>query len=270
MIGASKMIYINSEYRSAGTNENFRYDLILTEQERKYTHCVVTSCSIPMSYYLIQEEYNMFQLEEDGKTVDLVVDPGNYSTISFMIVIMKLLNDNSPNGYTYNMYMNNKQEKNDGKIYYEVSGNGLIQPSIKPNSMFEQFGFIKDSTNIFNSNKMISTNVVNFIPEQTLYIMSDIIANDSVNGGVLQQIFTSNTTPYSCSVYQCTALEGSAKKIVSNIHNSVSIILKNESDQVMNLNGRNMLISILLFEKLDIYDLFKKFLHYSYLKNEEK
>lgn len=264
MLQNSRIIHINSADRTAGTNEQFSYALNMSPDER-YTHCCVLQASVPYSYYLVQSNYNTFQLQEAATTTTITVPAGNYNEHSFLTIVVSLLNANSPNGFTYSIAKKNSfNDTDDGKFYYGVANNGGVQPSLVFSSfLYEQFGFAENSTNTFTGNLLVSTSVINFIPEQTLYIYSDLVKITKNNtDGVLQEIFASNNKPFTCVNYQCSAFEAYSKEINDTKTNSFTISLQNENGQVMNLNGRNMLITLILYKKEDFYTIAKSYIKY--------
>ena len=230
MISNSRIIHVNSRDRTSGADENFTYSFNLSPDEH-YTHCCVLQASVPVSYYLIQDGYNTMTLKEGVATATITVPPGNDNTNSCMTVVAELLNSGSPNGWTYAITMNNSfTSTNNGLMYFSVSGNSSQPEFILTTNMYEQFGFNANSTNVFVGNALTSTNVVNFIPEQTLYIYSDLVKNRSNNGkGVLQEIFASNQV----AIYQCIDIEAYSKEINNNKTNSFSIILQNEDQNTI-------------------------------------
>ena len=60
-------VYVNSRDRTAGTDENFTYNIAFPE-DHDFTHVVCLNVLIPKSYYLIQNGplENIFQLDENG------------------------------------------------------------------------------------------------------------------------------------------------------------------------------------------------------------
>ena len=150
MIASSKIIHVNSDNPISGTSESFMF-AFNKQAYTQYTHVCLLQCSIPSSYYLVQENLNTFELEENGTTVTLTVEPGNYTNKSFLFRVKELLNTHTPNGYTYDITMNNESKQaNDGKFYYSVTGNGGIQPKlIVKDYLNEQFGFNMNTINSF-------------------------------------------------------------------------------------------------------------------------
>ena len=106
MITASRVIHINSANRTSGSNESFTTTFSLGSDE-SYTHCCVLQASIPNSYYLVQENFNVFNLEEKGVAIPITVPPGNYNSRSFITIVKNLLNAYSPNLFVYDININN-------------------------------------------------------------------------------------------------------------------------------------------------------------------
>lgn len=264
MLSNSRVVHVNSADRITGTNEQFTYSINMSPDEH-YTHCCVLQASVPYSYFLVQGTYNTFELKEGVSSTTITVPAGNYNEHSFSVVVVSLLNANSPNGFVYAMTKKNSfNDTDDGKFYYTVSNNGGVQPQfVFGNYLHEQFGFTSNSTNAFVADSLVSTNVINFIPEQTLYIYSDLVKISKNNtDGVLQEIFANNNKPFTCVNYQCQAFEAYSKEINDTKTNSFTISLQNENGQIMNLNGRNMLITLLLYKKEDFYQIAKQYIKY--------
>jgi len=268
MISNSRILHINSDDRISGTASNFTWSYKKSGDE-VYDRVCLLSASIPLSYYLIQDGYNTFQLRENVTTVTITVPAGNYNTTSFATTVSALLTASSPTSFVYAISMNNIfTTVNTGKFRFTVTNNAGVQPSFifGSSSLNEQFGFSSNSTVTFSASVLNSTNVCSFIPEQTLFIHSDLVKTDKNNSdGILQELYTSNTTPYSCITYQATAVEAYSKEIKNNKTNTFSIILQNENNEPIQLNGRNMNITIILYKSNDFYDYIKKFIKYSLL-----
>ena len=263
---ASRIEYINSANRIAGTNENFTYALTMAPNETYDKVCVLFA-NIPVSYYLVKDGSNTFQLKELSTTVTITVPPGNYSVNSFITVVNTLLNANSPNSWSYTMSINNSfTNVSNGKINYSVSGNSGQPILIFTTALYDQFGFDAHSTNIFVSNNLISLNVVDFIPETTMYIYSDIIeTKDNNTYNVLQEVYNQNTANFSNIVYQCTSVQGYSKPVNKRKTNAFSIILLDENEAPISLNGQPFFLTLLFYKTSDVYDIIKKFIKYNLL-----
>lgn len=261
LIENSRIYYINGGDRISGNSSDFGYSFIIPEHEQ-YDRCVLLQASIPLSYYLIQDGFNVFQLQEGASPlVKITVPRGNYSAISLQTVLTDLLNTASPNTWIYTITMPNSYTvASTGCYTFTVSGNGTTQPAfIFGTHMTEVFGFDINSINTFQSDTLV-TNVLNIIPEAGLYIHSDMVLGDS---DVLQEVYSNNTIPFSMITFTCPDVEAYSKALATNTTNTFKFSLQNELHQILNLNNQNMLLTIMLYKKNNIDSIFKKYLEYS-------
>ena len=222
---------------------------------------VLLNASIPNSFYLIQDGYNTFTLQEDIISATITIPPGNYSAKVFAAVVCALMTAASHSDWIYSMTLPNQNtEASTGKFTYSVTGN-TSQPSIICSAnVNEQLGFAINSINTFVANQIISSTVVNFAPESTLFIHSDIA--DNGDSDVLQEIYTNNTPTLAVISYQCTAPEYYSKVLQSNQSNTFNFSLTNEKKQLMNLNGVDMQLTLCLYKKDNTNDLVRKYIKY--------
>jgi hypothetical protein len=253
--------HINTLYKTSGTNENFKYQLQIPASEG-YDRVVLLNASIPNSFYLIQSGYNTFTLREGGVDTTITIPPGNYSAKVFAQVVSALMTQTNPNGWTYTMTLPNQNvEASTGKFTYSVAGNFGSQPSIIcTDNVNEQLGFAANSTNTFANDKIISTTVVNFAPESTIFIHSDIA--DNGDSDVLQEIYSGNTPTLAVITYQCSAPEYYSKALQSRQSNTFNFSITNEKKQLMNLNGVDVQLTLCLYKKDDTNDLVRKYIKY--------
>lgn len=255
-----QLIYINSINKYTGdTNSNFKATIKIASDE--YDHACVLGASIPISYYMVQSGYNTFNLIEQTTTKTISVDIGNYNISNFSTKLKALLNANTSYAYVYDVSYSIVL----GKIIISVSNNAGVQPVIQMinTNLYKFFGFNAGSSNTFVSNTLTSTNVCQFITEETLYIHSDLVQNNDDN--VLQDVYASSFIPFSTITYQATAPIEYAKKINTNKNNIYNFYLLNENDEPINLNGCNMSLTILLFKKND-ETLLKEYIKYQLSK----
>lgn len=268
MFSSHQICYINSAERSTGTDGNFRYSLKLDQTD--YDHVCVLGVSIPKSYYIVQVGQNTMTLSENGVNVTITVQPGNYNYLSFKALIPTLLNTASPNHWTYAMsYPNRLTSADTGLFTYTVTGNGGLQPSfIFTDYLYEQFGFSMDSTNTFVSNTLTSAGVVNFTPEGTLFLHSDMVAEKGVTN-ILQDIYDNNNSPMSYIVWSNPGnIEAYSKKLAVPGSQGFSFNLTNELNQDIILNGRNMLITLVIYKKDDTNKVIRALSELYYRKNK--
>jgi len=265
LIANQTIFYINSKNRVSGTDSDFLYQIDITK-ENKYNKVCALQVSIPKSYYLIQNGEH-FILEEGKVQVNIQVTPGNYTRKSFAATIQSFLNSLSPNGWIYAItYQNSSTQYDDGKYTFTVSGNSS-QPSFifdSDHNLYENMGFDIGSTNTFVADTLKSTNVINLQKESTLYLHSDMVNNG--NDNVLQEVFASDSSDYSTIVFQQKDVEAYSKDTITNKNNVYRFYLTDENDFPINLNGLNLNVTIVLYEKNNIYEMIKQFLKLQILK----
>jgi hypothetical protein len=261
VIENSRIYYVNGGARLSGSSASFTYKFSIPQNEQ-YDRCVVLQASIPLSYYLIQAGFNSFTLKEGASTGTITIPAGNYSAVSLITVLTTILNTSSPNGYIYTITMPNQYTSaSTGRFTFSVTGNGATQPQfVFTTNLTELFGFDQNSTNNFVSNSL-TTNVLNMIPENTVFIHSDIVVGDGSD--ILQEIYSNNTINYSMVTWVCPDVDAYSKKLSTNATNIFKFTLTNEFGQILNLNNQNMLLTIMMYKKNNIDSIFKKFLEYS-------
>jgi hypothetical protein len=202
---------------------------------------VCLAASIPRSYYLIPSSARSFTLNENGTTVTVSLAVGNYSVSTFRTALKTALDAASPNGRVYTVAFSTLT----GKFTYTVSVGpaSLIMPST--GGIYEQFGFEPGSTNTL---PISSTNVVKFIAEDTLQIHSDIV---DCGDDVLQDILGTGAVDFSSITYRCVDHEGYAKPMRTKNGNVYRFSITNEDGNLMDLNGLNVVITIMVFAPLD-------------------
>ena len=257
---SSRLYYINTLFKKSGTNENFTYHLQIP-QGHNYDRVVLLKAAIPNTFYLIQEGYNTFILREDGVDKTITIPKGNYSAKVFAQVLSQLLNAGSPNRWTYSMTLpNGNVEASTGKFTFTVEGNSSQPSIICTDNVNEQLGFNVNSTNIFQNNKLESTTTINFAAESTLFIHSDIA--DSGESDILQEIYSGNTDSLSYITYQCTAPELYSKVLRTDKSGTFNFTLTNEKNQILNLHGVDMHLTICLYKQDNTNELIKRYIRY--------
>ncbi len=252
----SQIFIINSRDRISGTDSDFVYKLDLLPDNNYDTICCLQAI-IPKSYYLVDTNRNTFTLDEDGDQVEISVDIGNYSQKSFANRITTLLNENSPNNWVYSItYPTSNSLPRTGLYTFDVSGNSSQPSLIFDDFLYEPFGFNPNSTNTFVANILVSGNVINLQSEDALFICSDCVDNQS--DGILQEILASNNPDFSEISFKNHAVEAYSKKF--NGKSSIRIYLTNENKVPMILNGLNMVMAIVCYQRENVFDQIKSFI----------
>lgn len=244
---------VNSRNRISGTDDNFSYQLNIPEGHNRVA---VLEMSVPKSYYIVEEGFNTFELQEGGSPVDSVmitVPPGNYNRRSLQSVVSSLLNANSPNGWSYTIsYPNENSQSDTGKYTFTVSKSPAPSPDEQPsfiftNGLFEPLGFNRNSTNTFVDDELISTNVIKIVREDTLFLKSDLISFQKKS--IIAWVFTSSNPTFSSVVYKNPDPLFISQPLANNKSNTYSFQLVNEDNFPIVLNGINMNIILLTFNQ---------------------
>jgi len=257
-------VFINSRLRESGTDENFTYN-VQFPQGYDFTHVVCLNALIPKSYYLIQDGANVFQLQENNTTVTVTVPVGSYLLSAFQTTIATLLTNASPNGLTYTMTYPPLSGPDTGKWTYTQTNAAIVSSLIFNAELFEPFGFLANSTNVFSGTTLVSSCVIKLQSEDRLLIHSNIVNNPGMDD-VLVSINSTTSINYSSIAYVCPAPEFYSR-ILSSQHNSTySFSLTDEDGKIVHLNGLNLNLTLLLYKKDDIFDKIRNFLKLAVMK----
>ncbi len=242
-------VYINSRDRLHGTDENFTYNINFPDG-LDFTHVVCLNVLVPKSYYLIQSGgvENILFLQENATTVTVTVPIGSYLLNSFRTTLSTLLTAASPNGLTYTLTYPALSGADTGKWTYTQT-NGAIQSSIIVNEhFFEPLGFFSGSTNLFTGTTLVSTCVIKLQSEDRLIIHSNIAANPTIDD-VLISINSTTSINYSSIAWDNPAPEFYSHLLSSQRNNVYSFSLTDENGELIQLNGLNMNLTLLLYRK---------------------
>lgn len=254
-------VYVNSRERLAGTDENFTFAVNFPSSGYDFSHVVLLNALIPKSYYLIQgdAQENTFQLKEDNTTVNINVPIGSYLLNSFKTVISNLLTTNSPNSLTYTMTYPSLAGADTGKWTFTQSNPLIVSSLIFNGHLFEPFGFLPDSINVFDGSSLTSTCVIKLQSEDRLLLHSNCV--NSPNGDdVLASINSTTSINYSSINYLCPAPEYYSRSLSSKDNNVYSFCLTDESGELIELNGLNLNFTLLFYKKDPIFDQIRNFL----------
>lgn len=243
-----RIYYINSRDRISGTDSDFTFDIDM--KGINATHAVILAAYIPKSYYSISSPANSFTLEEDGKQATVTLQPGSYNRQALITSLQTALNSTSLNGWSYSVAAASTSSAETGKLTYTVSGNTSQPVFIFPvSSPWEQLGFDRSSINTFVGDGIESTNVVNLQGEHTLFLHSDLVQESD---NVLQEFYTSNELSFSSLSFQNPNPELYAKKLQSKTDNVYRFYLTDEDSNPINLNGLNIVLTLLVYRPLDL------------------
>ena len=254
-----KVIYVDSgaQLTSSKNTWNISIDINL---EGDYNRITVLQSQIPVSYYVIGSGANTFTLTEGNSSVTITIPPANYNVFSFSTTIGALLTASSPNGYTYTItYPNAYTSPDTGLLTYTVNSIAktvsLTFPSRSPLS--EQFGFVSGSTNFFSVSGAVqtitSTNVVNFTPENSLYIRCNFCDGETTSeqSDVILAVYGSNVQPYSTITFTNPCPLETSKRLTSRDRN-LSFSVCDENSQPIFMNGGNIQMTLMFYKDITV------------------
>src|SRR5206468_2083178 len=122
-------------------------------------------------------------------------------------------------------------------------------------------GFLSGSTNVFSGTTLVSTCVIKLQSEDRLLIHSSIC-----NNGRDDVLVSINSINYSSIAWECPAPEFYSHLLSSQNNNTYSFSLTDENGHLVELNGLNMNLTLLLYKKDDIFDKIKTFLKLAVMK----
>jgi len=215
--------------------------------------------TIPRSYYLVRDGYNRVKviIGEGGASPvsnEFEVPPGNYNVNNFATLLLALL---APFG-TFTMTFSTIT----GKYTYGYTGAATTVAFVfeDPSRLGHQMGFDEVSENYFvNGTATVATlqsaNVVNFVSTSTLFLHSDMVDDGT---SILQEVYADNSIPFSNLVYNCKVPGMYSKRRKSSKSTVFSFSLCDEHDKEVDLNGHDICVTLLLYQKEDLTKTFQK------------
>jgi len=265
-------VLINSKNRVSGTDEDFSYRMPINFSHMEYDAIAVTSILVPKSYYVIEEGRNTFTLYEDGTPITITIPIGNYGVRAFENTLQTILNSSTINGLTYTIqFPDSTSSPNTGKWRFVVNTNSITIKLNVGEFVYEQLGFERNTEHTFTvdgtDSELYSTNVIKLQREDALVLHSDIM--NSPSGDILQTIFAQQDPTFSSIVWNATNIETNWRPIRHNASNAYRFTLTNESNQIVHLNGQNLIISIMVFRMNKAYRKINGYINYLLSKDDE-
>jgi hypothetical protein len=245
---SNQVVYVNSNNRASGSHTDFQIKLDVNNNIDWDKVCVL-DCSIPKSAYTVSSTSNTFTLTEFWYEYTVTLAVGNYTRKSLATALAAALTVASGNlliTYTCTYPVINNSVDN-GKFTISITGNEGYQPVISVGSsrIYELLGFDKNSSNVFVSNSLTSTNVCNLSPETTIQIKSDIC--NTFNSINLQSVIGNSDPSYSSINFTNHAPAEYAVKANIKGDNIFTFRLTDENDILYETNGLNIVINLMLF-----------------------
>lgn len=248
--------YVDSKDRLSGTTSNF--STIIDLPPNNFDRVCLLQASIPKSYYLYDSSNNTFILRENSVNTTITIPVGNYNRVSFAVVLKSLLDGGSillggVNNNVYTITYPSKTLQTDTNKYtFTYTTNGASRTSsflFQTNFSGIGFGFANSTTNAFVSSSLVSTNAINLSSKTRLFLKSNIC--NLANNQVLQEIFSSSVQDNSIITYQQNEIDANSKLFLAQDDNLFTFQLCDRFNNVVDLNGLDMVISIYLYKADD-------------------
>lgn len=254
------VVYINSAERITGYSDDFTINISnQIEPGKIYNSVCLLSCSIPKSYYIINNNNKTIRFIENVTNVLCSLDVGNFSASELASEISSAMTAASTIGAVYSTYLNMRT----GKYYIQTSS--AVPTSIdftNDGGLHEIVGFDEDIYN-FNAQILYAPNVCN------LQLSNVVRINSSIVGGsdqILSEVIPDNIS-FSSIVYN-EQNAGFASKPMNNIGSDIfSFTLLDAIGKRIDLNGLNWNAVLVLYNSNDYY---KKMLNLAQLNEQEK
>lgn len=272
----SEVFFVNSHNRLDKSDPHCDFTYNIDTHGKKYTHACILNCEIPKSYYSIQSNYNTMKVLEYDEAFDFGSPPheftisipaGNYNYKTFKNALVTSLNESSFIGVTYSMTF----DATTAKYTYDISGPVSHVEFHVGTNFSEHMGFTRNSVVTFhNLLDTVSTECIDVSPENTLYIRSNLTHTGKNN--ILCSLNASQTPPYGSIGYSCPDIEGYSIALSELSSNVFRFQLTNEDEeddgqQLMDTNGKNIVFSLLLYRKTDLYDIIKNVVRLSLIED---
>ncbi len=235
-------IEVDSSRRIGGDDNDFTYNI--EHDVKDCDRIVLASGAFARSSYTIPEDQNFFTLQEGLQTEPVIVTPGLYTRRTFMPTIVTALNAASPNDWVYAC----SYSALTNRWTFTVTGNGGVQPSfIFDEFLYEEMGFLHDTTNAFVANSITSAAMVNFGSSARIYVYCDMCRNPTRSDVNLLQAIEMTSEQLAYERYQCPNLQQYSRPSVQGSNGFCRFWFTTHRGVPYQFNGKSVLFSIRLF-----------------------
>lgn len=281
-LGGSPSFIIDSRSRIIGTTSDFTYKINLKPNHR-FNYMAVVSANIPKSYYLVEaaRDNAVFILTEGASSIAVTLPDGNYNVTSFQPLMEDALNAASVamgHAFMYDItFPNTNTETQTNKFTYSVSNNTGIQPSFTFGSnstgMSNMMGFDDNTVNTFVADTLVSTITVRF--QHTFYVQIKSSSARQPNSGdedtsILATLPVGNTLDGNFINYELIELADAGVELTNPNSNQFTFSLYDDDDRLLNLQGQDWTMRVIIYTYDNISDLQINDLHLKYLTDEPK
>lgn len=227
-----------------------------------YDHITISNASIPKTYYILEEDCVLYVRVGDTEYYINILK-GNYNVRSIISILNSKFSQILPFSLVMS-YPNIYNSIDTGKFTFTSNINCMIK--VDDYFLGRVLGL---STGIYHvcNNTLVSENVINLQPFDALLIKSNIVKNKE---NLLQEIFCS-TTPFNSSImFDNNDLLINAKLLQPLSTNNYHFSLQDINDNLVNLNGGEMVFVICIFKISKYEDMMRHWIEMKMLEKEKK
>jgi len=234
-------VVVDSKRRlDGGTSSNFHYRIELPPG-RTYTRVVVTQLVLPVSFYMLTNSNNTFVLIENATQYTITMPPGNYTRSALLYQLALQMNAVATNVYTV-VGRDTTTDPEDYKFVFSYTGTAPAYISQMTRRLSEMTGLSFGTTHQFINNELISDSTYSLAVEQSLFLISDCVADGQALSINLDNGIGAGTISRTSSDYAYDARDLRVSR-----GNVYSFRLVNEDGDPLDLNGQNMTLELMFF-----------------------
>jgi len=238
--------YYNGDYLS---NLSFDFaSILIPDKSIVYIEGGVQSAQIPVSFYNIDVNNNVFNYRISGVNYNIQIPPGNYnySTLVSSMASLFLLNT-----HTFTFTLNQAT----GVLTMTYTSTGTWQ-EIQPSSIYYILGFNASTTYPITSNTFSYPNLFNLLGQKKLKIYSSNMAIDSSDSvgnttNNLIETLSVNQPGYGMIIYN--NIDSTYGHLKTSYLSTIDIQIRDEMNNYINFNKINwtMTIVLIIYKKLE-------------------
>jgi hypothetical protein len=234
-----------------------------------FNYITVTSACIPKTYYVLPKAATV-TVQQGANTFTVTLAKGNYNVLSFQPLFAAAINAAGAAPFVYSVtFPNSSIEVQTSKFTFRVANNGGVQPTFTVNDYFlaRAMGFKQGQTYSFQNNQLESANVVNFQSYDEVMVNCDMVENER---GLLQELFSAGN-PYNSSIAWVNSnLALNVKRLSPLFSNVTTISLLTENGDLIDFNGSEWSLAILIVKCDDMHETIKKSIAVNLMEDQNK
>eukprot|EP00732_Lithocolla_globosa_P000104 Lithocolla_globosa_v1_NODE_19_length_9697_cov_21.310620.p5 type:complete len:270 gc:universal NODE_19_length_9697_cov_21.310620:1082-1891(+) len=264
-ISSQQIVYVDSVNKinanDAHTDFSVRLDI---DNDQEFDKVSLLDCTIPKSNYTINSTNNTFTVEENSIQRTVTIPIGNYSRKSFKNVLQSELGTPASGYSNYVVSYDSSSSSGDtGKYTFTVTNPSNPEVIfIFTTGLTDQMGFNTNTSYTFSSNTLMSANVSNFRPKITYFLNSNICQN---RGNSTLQNIVANSNDFDYIYYNNPQPYEYYKDFAKTFSNTYWFRLLDEDGNVVDLNGLNIVFTIMLWKENRISNLIRGYIKWKTL-----